>query len=53
MISRREFLESAARLGAAAVILPGCTPRRVGTIDPAVIVVNDIHSQLNAWISSA
>lgn len=45
MISRREFLESAARLGAAAVIVPEYVPRRIESIDSGTIAVNDIHSQ--------
>ena len=48
MVSRREFLESVAKLGAAAAILPGCGPRIASTIDSGGITVNDIHSQLNA-----
>ncbi len=47
MISRREFLESAAKLGAAAALVPGCAPRIAETLDAAGIPVNDIHSQLN------
>jgi FAD/FMN-containing dehydrogenase len=50
MISRREFLEWTARVGGAALVLPGC---RAGRPSQAADVsagetVNDIHSQLNA-----
>ncbi|MDQ3672798.1 MAG: FAD-binding oxidoreductase [Gemmatimonadota bacterium] len=48
MVSRREFLESVATLGAAAAILPGCAPRIATSIDSVGVTVNDIHSQLNA-----
>jgi len=48
MISRREFLESAARLGAAAAIAPACAPRIAEVLDGGGVTVNDIHSQLNA-----
>ena len=47
MISRREFLESAAKIGAAAAILPGCAPRVAASLDSGGVTVNDIHSQLN------
>ena len=47
MISRREFLESAARLGAAAALAPACAPRIAETVDAPDVAVNDIHSQLN------
>jgi FAD/FMN-containing dehydrogenase len=47
MISRREFLESVATIGAAAAVLPGCAPRIAESIDAGAITVNDIHSQLN------
>jgi FAD/FMN-containing dehydrogenase len=47
MVSRREFLESVARLGAAAAILPGCAPRIASSIDSGSVTVNDVHSQLN------
>lgn len=47
MISRREFLESAAKLGVAAAVLPGCAPRLGGGLDSGDVTVNDIHSQLN------
>ena len=46
MISRREFLESVAKIGAAAAVLPGCAPR-LGGVDTGGVTVNDIHSQLN------
>lgn len=47
MTTRREFLEWAARLGAAATAM-ACRPRR-STADTATgPLVNDIHSQLNA-----
>ncbi len=51
MISRREFLESVARLGAAAAVVPGCAPQIAAGIDAGIdaadVAVNDIHSQLN------
>ncbi len=47
MISRREFLESVARLGAAAAIAPACAPQIAGGISDGAIAVNDIHSKLN------
>jgi FAD/FMN-containing dehydrogenase len=47
MISRREFVEAVAKIGAAAAVLPGCAPRIAGSIDPGEVTVNDIHSQLN------
>ena len=47
MISRREFLESVAKAGAAAAILPGCAPHIATAIDAGNVAVNDIHSQLN------
>jgi FAD/FMN-containing dehydrogenase len=47
VVSRREFLESVAKLGAAAAILPGCAPRIAGTLDSGGVTVNDVHSQLN------
>jgi FAD/FMN-containing dehydrogenase len=51
MITRREFLEWSAKVGAAATILPGCRPNPVPSATPAGpggITVNDVHSQLNA-----
>ncbi|HUF13367.1 MAG TPA: FAD-binding oxidoreductase [Longimicrobiales bacterium] len=55
MISRRRFLELAARVGTAAAVLPGCrtpvssTPPSGGADSgDAGRLVNDIHSQLNA-----
>ena len=45
MTSRREFIELAAKLGAGAALLPACRPRYAS---PAGVVVNDIHSRLNA-----
>ena len=47
MVSRREFIESVAKLGAAAALVPGCASRVASTIEPGGITVNDIHSQLN------
>lgn len=47
MISRREFLESVAKIGAASAILPGCAPRIIDSIDAGGVTVNDIHSHLN------
>src|SRR5688500_859202 len=48
-LSRREFLELTASIGAAAA-LPGCAPTQRPDIVPADggALVNDIHSQLNA-----
>ena len=48
-LSRREFLELTAGIGAATA-LPGCAPTRRPEIVPADggLLVNDIHSQLNA-----
>jgi FAD/FMN-containing dehydrogenase len=48
MISRREFLESAAKISAAVAIAPGCAPRMAEVMDGGGVVVNDVHSQLNA-----
>ena len=48
MISRREFLESAAKIGAAVAIAPACAPRMAEVIDGGGVTVNDIHSQLNS-----
>jgi FAD/FMN-containing dehydrogenase len=49
MISRREFLELSATLSGA-LLLPGCASRRGpgGSAGATGVVVNDIHSQLNA-----
>ncbi|HYC53217.1 MAG TPA: FAD-binding oxidoreductase [Gemmatimonadaceae bacterium] len=48
MMSRRAFLEWSAMAGTA-VVLPGCRPSRPPlTRDSDGIVLNDIHSQLNA-----
>ena len=47
MTSRREFLELAARAGAAAVI-PGCAPRRLAMPRAGGVAVNDVHSNLNS-----
>lgn len=45
MLTRREFLEVGATAGAAIALAPyGCTGERSGPD----LVVNDIHSQLNA-----
>ena len=46
MLSRREFLELAAKAGIAATV-PGCTPRRTAEAPAEGIVVNDVHSHLN------
>jgi FAD/FMN-containing dehydrogenase len=51
MITRREFLELTAKLGAGAALLPACRPTRAGptqTPAGAGVVVNDVHSRLNA-----
>ncbi|MEX2110202.1 MAG: FAD-binding oxidoreductase [Gemmatimonadaceae bacterium] len=47
MISRREFLESVARIGTAAAVLPGCAPQIAAGLHAGDVAVNDIHSQLN------
>jgi FAD/FMN-containing dehydrogenase len=47
MISRREFLESVAKISAAAAVLPGCAPQIAAGIDAGDVAVNDIHSKLN------
>jgi FAD/FMN-containing dehydrogenase len=46
MTTRREFLTRAAGAGAALAFVP-CAPRRASS-ESAGVVVNDIHSQLNA-----
>lgn len=48
MITRREFLEWTAKLGAAVVVLPGCRSLQGPRTEGGGVVVNDIHSQLNA-----
>jgi FAD/FMN-containing dehydrogenase len=49
MISRREFLELTAKVGAGAALLPGCSSLTRGAADPSAgVVLNDVHSQLNA-----
>src|SRR5437762_11867535 len=46
MISRREFLELAAKAGIATVV-PGCTPRVPAESSNNGVTVNDVHSHLN------
>jgi FAD/FMN-containing dehydrogenase len=48
MLSRRDFLELAAKAGVATVVLPGCKPGGLGSVDAEEISVNDVHSHLNA-----
>ena len=50
MISRREFLESVAKIGAAAAIVPGCAPQIAAGVGDGSVPVNDIHSKLNATL---
>ena len=47
MLSRRDFLELAAKAGVATVVLPGCKPRALARADAGGIEVNDVHSHLN------
>ena len=47
MLSRREFLEVAAKAGVSAAVIPGCRPGSFGTTDERGIAVNDVHSHLN------
>ena len=47
MVSRREFIESVAKLGAAAALVPGCASRVASTVEPGGVTVNDVHSELN------
>ena len=47
MLSRREFLQLAAKAGVATVVLPGCKPGGVAGADADGISVNDVHSHLN------
>lgn len=48
MLSRRDFLELAAKTGVATVILPGCRPALLATPGADGVAVNDVHSHLNA-----
>ena len=47
MISRREFLQLAAKAGVGAAVLPGCAQRPTARPVSNGIVVNDVHSHLN------
>ena len=47
MLSRRDFLELAAKAGIATVVLPGCRPGGLVSTDADGIIVNDVHSHLN------
>ena len=50
MISRREFLELAAKAGIATAV-PGCIPRRQAESTSEGVAVNDVHSHLNpTWV---
>jgi FAD/FMN-containing dehydrogenase len=40
-------VESLAKIGAGAAVLPGCAARLPAVIEPGTVTVNDIHSQLN------
>jgi FAD/FMN-containing dehydrogenase len=46
MISRREFLELAAKAGIATAV-PGCIPRHSAEASTDGVTVNDVHSHLN------
>jgi FAD/FMN-containing dehydrogenase len=49
VISRREFLELSAKVGAGAALLQGCRPVPLpGTAPDGNVLVNDVHSKLNA-----
>jgi len=47
MLTRRDFLELAAKAGVASVVLPGCKPGALGLARSDGIEVNDVHSHLN------
>ena len=47
MFSRRDFLELAAKVGVATVVLPGCRPAATAGGEDDGIIVNDVHSHLN------
>jgi FAD/FMN-containing dehydrogenase len=48
MLTRRDFLELAAKAGVATIVLPGCKPGVLGSTDGDGVEVNDIHSHLNS-----
>jgi FAD/FMN-containing dehydrogenase len=47
MLTRRDFLELAAKAGVASVVLPGCKPGTLRHANAGGIEVNDVHSHLN------